>query len=234
MIMDQPAMLRMVELALRRGPFEMRRTADGTAIAGLIDAWRPHLVLLDVDLPDGGLLDRLVRSPSSARLPVIALTMRAGLGSRLSALEHGADDVLTVPFAPEELVARAVAVVRRARRHAVVPFLPVIRRGEMEIDILHRSVRVGASELHLTSMEQSLLYLLAANAGRVVTREEILDCLWGVDYVSESNVVDRHVRGLRVKLHEHWKRPRYIATVPGRGYRFLPGEPGSGQPSSRR
>src|SRR5207244_10253333 len=100
-------------------------------------------------------------------------------------------------------------------------FAPVIRLGELEIDILHRTVRSGASELHLTALEQSLLYLLAANAGRVVTREEILGALWGADYVVESNVVDRQVRNLRARLQDDWRRPRFIATVPGRGYRFV-------------
>ena len=92
----------------------------------------------------------------------------------------------------------------------------------LEIDILKRTVRAGTSELHLTSLEQSLLYLLAANAGRLVTREEILDTLWGVDYVAESNVVDRQIRNLRARLQDDWRQPRFIATVPGRGYRFLP------------
>jgi DNA-binding response OmpR family regulator len=76
--------------------------------------------------------------------------------------------------------------------------------------------------LHLTGLEQALLYLLAANAGQVVSRDEILDALWGVDYVVESNVVDRHVRSLRAKLQNDWRHPRFIATVPGKGYRFLP------------
>ena len=84
-------------------------------------------------------------------------------------------------------------------------------------------MRAGTSELHLTSLEQSLLYLLAANAGRLITREEILDTLWGVDYVAESNVVDRQIRNLRARLQDDWRQPRFIATVPGRGYRFLPG-----------
>ena len=91
----------------------------------------------------------------------------------------------------------------------------MLRLGELEIDILNRRVRAGGHELHLTSLEQSLLYLLAANAGRLLTRDEILDHLWGVDYVAESNVVDRHVRNLRAKLQNDWRRPRYIATVPG-------------------
>ncbi len=81
---------------------------------------------------------------------------------------------------------------------------------------------MGSSELHLTGLEQALLYLLAANAGRVLSRGEILDALWGADYIAESNVVDRHVRSLRIKLQNGWRRPRFIATVPGKGYRFIP------------
>jgi DNA-binding response OmpR family regulator len=126
-----------------------------------------------------------------------------------------------VPFSPEELVARVLAVLRRTP-HEGAALRPVLRLGELEIDLLHRRVRAGTSELHLTSLELSLLYLLAANAGRLLTRDEILDHLWGVDYAAESNVVDRHIRNLRAKLQNGWRRPRYIATVPGRGYRFLP------------
>ena len=100
-------------------------------------------------------------------------------------------------------------------------FTPVIRFGELEIDILHRQVRVDGRDLHLTPLGLSLLYLLAANAERVVTRDEILDHLRGGDYAAESNVVDRQVRKLRAKLGDDWRRPRYIATIPGKGYQFV-------------
>lgn len=100
-------------------------------------------------------------------------------------------------------------------------FTPVIRFGELEIDVLRRRVRVDDHDLHLTPLELSLLYLLATNAGRVLTRDEILDELWGGDYVAESNVIERQIRKLRAKLQDDWRRPRYIATVPGKGYRFL-------------
>jgi len=128
---------------------------------------------------------------------------------------------MTIPFSPEELLARIMVLTRRVLGH-VVPFNPVQKLGELEIDILQRLVRAGTSALHLTGLEQSLLYLLTANAGRLVTRDEILDALWGADYVSESNVVDRHIRNLRAKLQNDWRKPRFIATVPGRGYRFIP------------
>jgi len=83
-------------------------------------------------------------------------------------------------------------------------------------------VRAGESVVHLSGIEQSLLYLLASRGGQVVTRDEILDAIWGTDFVAESNIVDRHVRSLRIKLQDDYRHPRFIATVPGRGYRFIP------------
>jgi DNA-binding response OmpR family regulator len=161
-------------------------------------------------------------SPSSeARLPAIGLIRRDDLKSRLDAFEAGVDDVLTIPFAPEELLARVVALIRRSYTDPVA-FTPVIKLDELEVDILNRTVRAGTSELHLTSLEQSLLYLLAANAGRTLSREEILETMWGTNCVAESTVVDRQIRTLRARLRDDAKRPRFIATVPGRGYRFLP------------
>ena len=106
-----------------------------------------------------------------------------------------------------------IAQLQRSHSDAVT-FTPVIEIGELAINILTRTVRSGTSELHLTSLEQSLLYLLAAVAGRVVTREEILDTLWGTDFVAESNLVDRQIRNLRTRLQDDWREPRFIATVP--------------------
>lgn len=100
-------------------------------------------------------------------------------------------------------------------------FAPVIRFGDLEIDLLQRRAIVAGHHLRLTPLELSLLYVLAANAGRVLTRDEILDHVWGGDHVAESNVVDRQVRNLRAKLRDDWRRPRYIATVPGKGYQFV-------------
>ncbi len=92
----------------------------------------------------------------------------------------------------------------------------------MELDILNREVRAGTSIVHLSGIEQSILYLLASRSGRVVTREQILDAIWGTDFVAESNIVDRHIRTLRIKLQNDYRHPRFIATVPGQGYRFVP------------
>ena len=102
------------------------------------------------------------------------------------------------------------------------PLIPTITMGEIEIDILGREVRAGASVIHLSGIEQSLLYRLASRAGRVVSRDEILDAIWGTDFVAESNIVDRHIRSLRIKLQNDYRHPRFIATVPDEGYRFIP------------
>ena len=211
----------MIKLTLNHGVYVTRTATTMGAASAVLDDWQPHLVIFDADLDGEQLMQRVTAREGDARLPAIALTRRGDLRTKLAAFDWGVDDILTIPFAPEELLARVVALLRRSYSDAVT-FTPTIRLGDLEIDILNRTVRVGQSELHLTSLEQSLLYLLAANAGRVVTREEILDTLWGTDYVAESNVVDRQIRNLRARLQNDWKRPRFIATVPGRGYRFLP------------
>jgi DNA-binding response OmpR family regulator len=225
LVLDRPVLAEVVKLALAHAPgeFSARVAPDPAAAIGVLGQWRPHLAVVDMDLADGEILARLgyTAPPSAERVPVVALTRRGDLKAKLAAFDQGVDDLLSVPFSPEELVARVLAVLRRTY-HAAPALRPSLRLGELEIDILNRRVRAGASELHLTSLELSLLYLLAANAGRLLTRDEILDHLWGVDYAAESNVVDRHVRNLRAKLQNDWRRPRYIATVPGRGYRFVP------------
>jgi DNA-binding response OmpR family regulator len=218
LLLNRPVLVQLVKLTLNHGVYATNAVESAADIEPAIAEWHPHIIILDMDLEARAIL---ARNAAGARLPAIGLTRRGDLRSKLDAFEAGVDDILTIPFAPEELLARVIAILRRSYSDAVT-FTPVIKLGELEIDILNRTVRAGTSELHMTSLEQSLLYLLAANAGRVVTREEILDTLWGVDYVAESNVVDRQIRNLRARLQNDWRQPRFIATIPGRGYRFLP------------
>jgi len=221
-VMDQPVLAGVVELALNHGTCTTRVASNAQQSKAIVTAWEPQLAVIDMDVGETEFMERLEQGRSRAqRVPVIALTRRGDLKTKLEAFERGVDDILTVPFSPEELVARALAVMRRTYGEVGV-LAPALKVGELEIDILHRCVRAGGHELHLTSLEQNLLYLLAANAGRLLTRDEILDYLWGTDYAAESNVVDRHIRNLRAKLQNDWKRPRYIETVPGKGYRFAP------------
>lgn len=228
LLIDQPVLAKVVALALNHGVFIPRVSVDMTEAREMLQVWQPHLAIMDMDICKGQLMEEMTSDAfGTGRIPVIALTRRGDLKTTLAAFDWGVDDVLTVPFSPEELLARSLAVMRRTYQSAI-EFTPTIRMGELEIDILNRRVRTGTSDLHLTALEQNLLYLLAANAGRLLTRDEILDALWGVDYLPDSNVVERHVRNLRAKLQDNWRRPRYIATIPGRGYRFIPTDSGEG------
>lgn len=223
LLTSQYLIAEMVKLTLNHGVFAVRQARDFEEAASALLDWRPDLVIADMDGSSDNLIARIQSSPRPAgpRLPIIALTRRGDLQAKLAVFDQGGDDILTVPLAPEELLARAIVITRRALGQDLT-FNPVIKLGEIEIDILHRVVRAGSSEIHLTGLEQSLLYLLAANAGEVITRDQILDTLWGTDFVAESNIVDRHVRALRIKLQNDWRQPRFIATVPGAGYRFIP------------
>jgi DNA-binding response OmpR family regulator len=233
LVTDQPVLAKLISLTLNHGTFAVRavdNVAEATVRLGRGD---PHLVILDMDIEATGgerVMEEIGYAGSrAARVPVIALTRRGDLHTKLAAFDRGVDDIITVPFSPEELLARALAVVRRAYREAIA-FAPIVRVGDLEIDIYRRRVRAGVDDLHLTPLEQNLLYLLAANAGRLLSRNEIMDYLWGADYVADSNVVDRHIRNLRTKLRDDWRRPRYVATVAGRGYRFLQGAEESAPP----
>jgi DNA-binding response OmpR family regulator len=182
------------------------------------------MVVVDMDHAESAKLVRRLGVSDSTRhsvTPILGLTRRGDLQAKLDAFALGVDDILTMPFAPEELLARTLAMTRRATG-IDRPIIPTIQIGEVYIDIVNRQVRFGESTVSLSALEQSLLYLLASRAGQVVTREEILDMIWGSDYVAESNVVDRHIRNLRMKLHDMYRQPRFIATVPGLGYQFIP------------
>lgn len=222
-VVDMPVVAETVRLTLDHGTYATRRAATTAEAREAVGSWRPHLAVIDMDLGGKVLLNELGLSADriSTTIPVLALTRRGDLRTKLAAFEQGVDDIVTVPFSPEELLARMLALTRRAYG-SVGGLVPVLKLGEVEIDILNREVRAGTSVLHLTALEQSLLYVLAAHPGRVLTRTELLDAVWGVDFITESNVVDRHIRSLRAKLQNDWKRPRFIATVPGRGYRFVP------------
>jgi two-component system KDP operon response regulator KdpE len=212
-----------IKLTLNHGDCITREAKDVSEATAVLGAWHPHLAVIDMDIGGDVLMRRMAPTGvgGATRAPVLALTRRGDLRTKLAAFEQGVDDIMTIPFSPEELLARVLVITRRVLSESAT-FNPVLKIGELEIDILHRQVRAGSSEVHLSGLEQSLLYLLVANAGQVVTRGEILDALWGVDYVTASNVVDHHIRNLRAKLQNDWRKPRFIETVPGKGYRFIP------------
>ena len=235
MLHDRQLVVDLIVLTLNHGLFVVRAAENLAEAETILAEWRPHMTVVDMDHDDSGaLLQRLGASNSMRRsaTPVLGLTRRGDLQTKLRAFDLGVDDILTVPFSPEELLARCIVISRRASG-TDLPIVPTIKLGEIEIDIITRQVRAGQTVVLLSGIEQSLLYILASRGGRVVSREEVLDTIWGTDFVAESNIVDRHVRSLRIKLKDDYRRPRFIATVAGRGYRFIPTFSNTGWDSGR-
>jgi two-component system, OmpR family, alkaline phosphatase synthesis response regulator PhoP len=221
---DRPSVVDLIELTLNHGLFVVKAAHNLPGADVILARWQPHLVVVDLDHDDStALLHSLETLNTLTRsfTPALGLTPRGDLATKLRAFELGVDDILTIPFTPDELIARALVLGRRATG-AERPLVTVVKVGEIEVDIANREIRSGRSITALSRTEQTLLYLLASRAGRVVARDQILDVVWGADFAAESNVVDRHVRSLRVKLNDDYRHPRFIATVPGVGYRFIP------------
>ncbi len=196
--------------------------ADGERGLDLLGKRRFDVVLLDVMLPgaDGFEVCRRIRAePALAALPVIMLTARGDDVDKIVGLELGADDYLAKPFNPRELLARIRAVLRRGR--AAGPARARFRAGRLEIDFDAREVTVGGKRQPLTSYEFELLGVLARAAGRVLSREQILDALKGTEYEAFDRSIDVHISKLRAKLEANPKEPRHIKTVRGVGYVLL-------------
>ena len=218
--MDDHPLTAVIAFALNHGAYDVRVEPTLAAARVALVEMRPHLAIVDVDADGGRPIELVDEQPGTRRLSIIALTRRDDLQRNLAVLDRGADDILTLPLRPTELITRVRALIRRAYGERV-HIVPVVRVGDLSIDLLNRRVRIGSSEIHLTSLEQALLYLLAANSGTLVTRQAILDALWGPEFLTETNVVERHIRALRVKLGDKASKTRYIQTVRGEGYRFV-------------
>jgi two-component system response regulator ResD len=221
LIVDDEANIReIVAVYLTAAGFEVRQAADGRAglAAALADA--PDLVLLDIMLPglDGLAVCRALREAS--RVPVIMLTARDTDLDKVALLESGADDYITKPFSPPELVARVRAVLRRSREVAGVSATAVLTVGGLRIDPAARTATVDGREIALTAKEFDLIAAMAADPGVVFTRDSLLEHAWGFSDFVESRGVDVHVRHLREKLGDDAAAPRFIETVRGVGYRL--------------
>jgi len=216
---DDPNIADLLDMYLRQAGFRVLQAADGERGLELIDREQPRLVLLDVGLPgamDGLELCRRLRGATrTAALPVIVLTARDTEIDRVVGLELGADDYVTKPFSPRELVARVKAVLRRADGAPKdVPDVLVV--GEVEVDTGRREARVGGIPVALATRELDLLTHLAVHRGLALSRQQLLDGVWGPGWVGDPRTVDVHVRQLRKKLGDALP----LATVWGVGYRL--------------
>jgi two-component system OmpR family response regulator len=215
---DEVHIVELARLYLTREGYEVEGVGDGDQVMARFGQLKPDLVILDIMLPgtDGLTLCKEIRKQS--QVPIIMLTARDEVTDKVVGLEVGADDYLTKPFHPQELVARAKALLRRARVEHDLPKL--IRAGKLEIDLERHEVRFGAARVQLRPKEFDLLTLLARHPGRVFQRSELLDLVWGYDFPGYTRTVDVHVQQVREKLGGASITDPSIQTVWGVGYRL--------------
>ncbi len=227
---DEPRMIRFIRLNLEHDGFDVSEAADGArALAQLRDRL-PDLILLDVMMPeiDGFETLRLLREIST--VPVIMLTARGDEDDRVRGLELGADDYITKPFSPRELVSRVRAVLRRTEAPAPAPHEPIQVDDRLTLDFDRRQVWVDGQQVSLRPTEYRLLYHLVQNAGWVVPHDQLLAKVWGYEYRDETHYLRLYINYLRKKLEADPARPQYILTERGVGYRFVDTRGGSDPP----
>ena len=216
---DEPMVREVLERYLRKEGFDVSTAEDGPEALATFASDEPDLVLLDLMLPriDGYEVFRRMRA--TAKTPVIMLTARGEETDRVVGLELGADDYVTKPFSPREVVARVRAVLRRTGEPAVVDRMDL---GDLQIDTDRREVRLAEREIHLTRKEFDLLAYLAARPGMTFTRSQLLEDLWDWAWDGDTATVTVHIRRLREKIEADPSHPKRLITVWGVGYRFEP------------
>ena len=215
---DEPKIVKQARDYLEKSGYRVVTAGDGKTALAVARHERPDLIVLDLNLPELDGLDvcRALRRESD--VPIIMLTARVEETDRLIGLELGADDYITKPFSPRELVARVRAVLRRVRGGVRTPGL--IHAGELEIDLHGHRVTRDGEPIQLTRSEFNLLAVLAQHPGQTFSREQLLDRLHGVAYAGYDRSIDAHIKNLRRKLEDNPTEPRYVLTVYGVGYRF--------------
>lgn len=217
---DEEPIQELLRFNLENEGYSVLTAFDGPVALKMIEEKRPDLVVLDVMLPgmDGlEVCSQLRQNPKFRDLPVIMLTAKGEEIDKVLGLELGADDYLTKPFSPRELLARIRARLRRIKPQTVEN---EIIRGDLRIDLNRFQVSVRGEEVELTPKEFELLRVLAAHPGKVYSRDELLERIWGYEYAGDTRTVDVHVRHLRQKVERDPSNPEYIETLRGIGYRL--------------
>ncbi|HUP54641.1 MAG TPA: response regulator transcription factor [Methylomirabilota bacterium] len=222
---DEPRIVDLARDYLEHAGFAVRTAADGPSAVAAVERDGPDLVVLDLGLPglDGLDVTREIRRGSN--VPVIMLTARDDELDKLLGLELGADDYLTKPFSPRELVARVRAVLRRADVTATSGSDELIRAGELVLDLPRMRAELAGRAVDLTPTEFALLAALARQPGRIFTRSQLLDAVHGVAFESYERAIDTHIKNIRRKLEPDPRRPTLVLTVYGVGYRFADERP---------
>jgi two-component system response regulator RegX3 len=219
---DEPSYVEALQVGLEREGFRVAVATDGVAAIEAFDRVKPDLVLLDLMLPrlSGIEVCRQLRTRSS--VPIIMVTAKDAEIDTVVGLEVGADDYVTKPYRVRELVARMHAVLRRSGQEPVADDAAddVLAVGEVRLDRERHEVTVRGAPVELPLREFQVLDLLLANAGRVVTRDTLIDRVWGMDYVGDTKTLDVHIRRLRSRIEDEPSTPTRIVTIRGLGYRF--------------
>lgn len=220
LVEDDKLIVESLVYSLQKEGFQVITAGDGLQAVDLEREARPDLVVLDIMLPglDGWEVCRRIRQHSI--VPIIMLTAKDEEFDRVLGLEIGADDYLPKPFSFRELLARIRAILRRLAYDEQAP-RETIAIGEVQVDVTAHKVYKNDTPLTMTQKEYDLLLALMRRAGQVITRAELLDQVWGVDWLGDTRTLDVHIRWVRAKIEDDPGRPKYIQTVRGVGYRFL-------------
>lgn len=216
---DDDNVRHLVSAYLEREGYEVTEAADGHAAVREVERSCPDLIVLDLMLPGIGGLQVARKLTATRDVPILMLTARGEEDDVLRGFEAGADDYLVKPFSPKVLIARVRAILRRTGLEAEEPEGP-LEVGDLVIDTKSREVRVAGREVELTNIEFDLLRVLAEHQGWVYSREQLLEQVWGYDYLGDSRVVDVHIANLRKKINDDPADPKYVRTVRGVGYKF--------------
>ena len=218
---DEESFIDALTVGLRREGFRVQVARDGAQALDVFDAVDPDLVLLDVMLPKVSGIDVCRELRSRSRVPIIMVTAKGGEIDTVVGLEVGADDYVTKPYRLRELVARMRAVLRRTpQTRADEANGDVLEVGDVTLDPERHEVIIRGNDVQLPLKEFELLELLLVNAGRVLTRETLIDRVWGSDYVGDTKTLDVHIKRLRSKVEDDPSTPSRIVTIRGLGYKF--------------
>jgi len=218
---DEGDIAGLISHTLRSGGFDVQSFSDGASVISEGMRLKPSLFLLDVMLPGTSGFDlcrQIRKSPALSSTPIIFLTARVGENDRIKGLELGADDYITKPFSPRELVARVRSVLRAPRQSYDQE--QILKLGELEIDVLSMTVSLRGRTVPATVREFRLLEYLAAHRGRVLTRDQLLEAVWNETRFVTLRSIDVYIRRLREKIETDSRHPRYLKTLRGIGYRF--------------
>jgi two-component system response regulator RegX3 len=234
---DEDSFVDALTVGLTREGFDIRVARDGAEAIEVFDDYHPDLVLLDVMLPKISGIDVCRELRSRSTVPIIMVTAKGSEIDTVVGLEVGADDYVTKPYRLRELVARMRAVLRRRVPDDGVSAIPdsldVVEVGDVKIDHERHEVFVRGGEVRLPLKEFELLAILLENAGRVLTRETLIDRVWGSDYVGDTKTLDVHIKRLRAKVESDPAAPNRIVTIRGLGYKYEPPRGPSPRPSSQ-